>query len=112
MQRYVTILEQSVSFMLSKTHVYICMKWYIVPLPGMFCSTEQLQFTELKLTIYVTKLTMLLIVDNHTDNHDREQAYGFGFCIWIILTSLFSTCRLYSDRQKSANGTAIFTTDT
>ena len=25
--------------------------------------------------------------------------------VWIILTSLFSTCRLYRDRQKPANGT-------
>ena len=27
------------------------------------------------------------------------------FFVWIIFTSLFSTCGLYSDRQKPANGT-------
>ena len=66
-RRYITILVQNVNFMLSfykQIHVCIWMKSYIAhPMPDLFCSTKQFQFTELKLTIYLTPLTMLLVVD-------------------------------------------------
>ena len=34
-----------------------------------------------------------------------RSAHCFFCFVWIILTSLFSTCGLYRDRQKPANGT-------
>ena len=36
------------------------------------------------------------------------QVFYFGTRFWIIITSLFSTCRLYRDRQKLAKRTDSF----